>query len=65
MADESSNTASVAIIILVIAALVFLYFMFIRAGGGDDADIEIDLPGDSSMAPEIEARSPVGELYLA
>lgn len=57
MADSSSsNTAIVAIVILVLAALVLAYFLLGGRGGGDGADIEIDLPeveqqGASSLVP--------------
>lgn len=69
MADSSSsNTAVVAIVILVIAALVFFYFMFVRASsGGDEPDIQVELPDkQGAMAPEVEVP-PVyfAEMHLA
>jgi len=66
--DNSNVVAIVGILAIILLVAVALYF-FLIAGNGGDADIQIDLPGASSLETTLDVArgsdtSPVGVHFL-
>lgn len=59
MADSNSSVVSIVGIIAILLLVGIGIYFFLLAGNGDDADIEIDLPGTSSLETTLDfARGP-------
>lgn len=59
MAHNNSSVVSIVGILAVLLLVGVAIYFFLLAGGDDDADIEVDLPGASSLQTTLDfARGP-------
>lgn len=59
MADNNSSVVSIVGILAIVLLVAIAIYFFLLAGGDDGADIEIDLPGASSLQTTLDfARAP-------
>lgn len=59
MSESNSSVVSIVGILAIILLVAIALYFFLIAGNGGDADIEIDLPGASSLPATLDfARGP-------